>query len=670
MTEHFRIHGDNVVECERIIGLLRAKITGAEIHSELTAPSTITYHVSFQRHGKGIHWQLDLLPGFNKAGKKRWEKDIFEVLRANGGMLNETPDTIITKVEDGNETVLCAIEFCSALQAGNQAWQRSGRAYSSGIAKCPYLYVTELGNYELEPETRKRKNERIQNPIVPFSYLSFSKMQDTTCLIVYLRAPSFTKEAGSKFEHFDETNFGDTELQNFLFNRMCGESTQAEEDCMKRKAMNIMKFLSDIQRGKNHLQADDWQAIADQGYDLVAYSLQKRPFPFQKTIASKSLHGGMREFRALVEKLSVGCGSNDLPFGIIPKENRKALSCGLQNIYPQYDEVVLKQLAADDKALILCMMKCFKPKGDDARPDRGVVAMATMATKNVDIMSYIYGPIFMQVESSLDRNQEKLSRGNGLWNAILLLSDFVAVDCPVLDTKTLKQQIYNTRDIKFSYQGNLPAGKLEMETFSSHPLGFHEDDVDAGIHDLFTHQLPGVFEGLCNPPGGDWSGLSIMDGDVEKRWLSLPRVSKDKKGKRPDHVYEFFEVADKPVLLIIESKEFSSDLEPHVGTGLTNYIHYLMGFAPSAEKHGDAWTTATTNVDENQFLFVSAAAYLAKAAKDDSAVYQHSACEMLFKMTPADKGWKIEISTRTELAARLKAHLIRRSQDNSFYQFK
>ena len=146
----------------------------------------------------------------------------------------------------------------------------------------------------------------------------------------------------------------------------------------------------------------------------------------------------------------------------------------------------------------------------------------------------------------------------------------------LLDTSALKQEYtaipQNTNGLK-------------RIAFSSIPQNYHEDDVDTGIHYLFAHILNKIcFEGMCNPPGGDWSGFSILDGNSEKRWLSLPRVSNDIDGKRPDHIIELFGVFEKPLLISIESKEKSIDLEPDVGSRLINYLKRLMDFIPNVER--------------------------------------------------------------------------------------
>lgn len=168
--------------------------------------------------------------------------------------------------------------------------------------------------------------------------------------------------------------------------------------------------------------------------------------------------------------------------------------------------------------------------------------------------------------------------------------NFVALDVPVLTRNSASaydaEVLLDTSELKRRYIGQVPdEDKLTQDAFSSIPQSFHEDDVDTGIHFLFSHLLHEVcFEGMCNPPGGDWSGLSVLYGDSEVRWLSLPRESKAIGGKRPDHVLELFGVFDCPVLLSIEFKERSMNLETNVGKGLINYIYNLMRYIPSVER--------------------------------------------------------------------------------------
>lgn len=662
MLRTFRIHGDNIVECERIAKLILEETDPTSVEISLMSPSTIVYNIYFNYLGHHFEWQLELLPGFNKAGRRRWEANIFTILKNNGSFLDETPDAIVTYVEDGLETILYAIEFCSALQAGNQAWQRSGRAFSTGRTGCPYLYIVDFVKYELDSHTRERKALRFPNPAVPYSYISFSRESDNFVAQIYIRSEEFNKQFDRSLKNFDEDNFAEAELSRYIVKRMCGFDTTEEEESILQKNLNVVLFLASSSRTATNFTPAQWKHLYDYQQGIVQFSLENSKFNFRKTITAKGHHGNSAEVLDLVESLSVGLASRDLPFGIIPAANRKKLANGISHLYPRYDVRVLNRIASDHSDLILCMIKGFKPRGDDNRPDRGILPLAAMlASTDIEVMTYIYGPVIERNFNVLITNPERLAASNGFWRSILALSDFLALDVPLIANSSYDAEVLlDTSSLKSHYVEKLPnKNGLTQDIFSSVPRSFHEDDVDTGIHFLFSHLLHEVcFEGMCNPPGGDWSGLSVLCNNHEVRWLSLPRVSEEVDGKRPDHVLEFFGVFERPVLLSIESKERSFDLEANVGKGLVNYIHNLMSYVPNVERlvrpHLGVWTQSEYLVDFGAFEVISAAAYLRGYAQANRTVFERSNCDMLFIMEPVEHGWEIEIVTATRAAEILK----------------
>ncbi len=662
MSDRFRIHGDNIVECERIANLILMETKPSRIEVSLLSPSTIVYYLNFEYCGFEFWWQLELLPGFNKSGRNRWESNIFNALKDNGSFLDETPDAIVTYVDNDMETILYAIEFCSALQAGNQAWQRSGRAFSTGRTGCPYLYIVDFVKYELDPKTRKRIALRFPNPAVPYSYINFSKESDNFVAQIYIRSEEFDKHQDWLLNNFHENDFADAELSTYIVKRMCGFDTGREEEIILQKNLHVVMFLAGGSNPDKNFTPSQWKRLYTYQQGIIRFSIENSGFNFHKIITSKGHHGKSSEFLDLVDKCSVGLASKELPFGIIPAAERRSFADGIHRIYPDYDLCVIKQIASMDSDLILCIMKGFKPGGDDNRPDRGILPLAAMlSSTDIEVMTYIYGPVIAGNLDSLIRAPKRLADSNGLWKSILALSNYVALDIPVLGGQYADAEVLlNTSALKDYYTTVTPNDcGLTRNVFSSIPREFHEDDVDTGIHFIFSHLLSSVcFEGMCNPPGGDWSGLSILYNGYEVRWLSLPRVSEAVNGKRPDHVLELFGVFDKPILLSIESKERSADLEHNVGNNLINYISGLMCYVPNVERriYPDigAWHRSETIVPFEDFEVISASAYLRVFAQQDTTVFHHSNCNMLFLMEPDLYGWKIEIISRTAKAARLK----------------
>lgn len=330
--------------------------------------------------------------------------------------------------------------------------------------------------------------------------------------------------------------------------------------------------------------------------------------------------------------------------------------------------------------MIIAIFKGFKPRGDDNRPDRGLLPLAAMlSSTDVDVLTYIYGPMLEKNLNLLDNDPIKLADKNGLWRSILALSNYVVLDVPVLAVNDYDaERIYDTTKIKEHYTNiKTNEGMSDKPAFSSIPVNFGEDDVDTGIHYLFTHILKEYcFEGMCNPPGGDWSGFSVIDGSYENRWLSLPRVSDVVEGKRPDHILEMFGVFNRPLLLSIESKEKSADLEPDVGTKLVTYIKKLMEFIPSAKRQvkptlGE-WEWGDHVLDFDIFETISAAAYLKSHAETSEVVFKKK-CELLFVMDPIMQGnkigWDIEIIPSTDRGKQVKNFIIEKYTASGDKQF-
>lgn len=157
-TTFLRIHGDNIIECERGLYLVASSFS-ADIHHLSSPPYMPQYEI---RDKELILFRVDLLPGHG-----RWGINLFQ---SQNSPLREATDVVITKVleAENKEEILLAIEFSSALPAGNNAWQRNGRALACAITGIPYLYFTEVGGVELG-ENRSIKASRFPNPIVPYS---------------------------------------------------------------------------------------------------------------------------------------------------------------------------------------------------------------------------------------------------------------------------------------------------------------------------------------------------------------------------------------------------------------------------------------------------------------------------------------------------------------------
>ena len=664
--ELFRIHGDNIVECERIIDYIVGGVDVISCSRDFVSLSCMRVKLCFQIEDKKHDWQIELFPGFNKSNRSRWKRNIFEALRDNGCFLDETPDAIISKVVGNSETILAAVEFCSALQAGNQAWQRSGRAYSVGRAGCPYIYIVDFVKYELDTNNRKRKALRFPNPAVPYSYISFSEYTNNFVAQIYVKSEEFQPDFDERLNDFDPQIFANESLYEYILFVMLGKNTATIENVLMDKNAMMVEWLSKGNNTNKSFNSDDWHTIYETNATTITHSLDNQRFKFEKSIAAKSAVGKNLQFLEIVKKYSTGMASKDLPFGLVPAVKRKLFATEIAQLYPA-EAAVLSKISANNAPLVICMVKGFKPGGDDNRPDRGVLPLVAMlSSENAEVMTFIYGPLNNTNYNLLLNNPNDLARRSGFWRVFMSLSDFFVLDVPLLNApKIHAEEIIDNTQIKKSYVSQQPSSDFCREIVPIVPNSYHEDDVDTIIHSIFMHLIPtDCFEGMCNPPGGDWSGMSVMLNNIEYRWLSLPRVSTN--CKRPDHVIEIFGITTKPALLIIESKDRKTDLENNVGLQLKSYLDFLFSFTASVERGASGeWEISSTTISNDQFELISAVAYVSDSDSIPSDIFARCNCDMVFALHPnvtANK-WNLRIFANTPIAESIKDYVITNIQN-------
>src|SRR6266849_2153907 len=249
LFSEFHIHGDNIVECERAFEIIKLALEDRIVSIDGPQGSPVCPEFNLHLNIGNTPVRLVFFPGFG-----RWNEDILKLVRQFGGKLREAADVIITGVSSGSEQPLIAIEFCGALPAGNQAWQRSGRAYSFGMARIPYLYVAELGGYELD-ENRKRKAPRMPNPAVPFSYISFSLEQKTPVLPIFITSPG--ADESSRLTHNEE--FADDELIALVRNILINEDSSKTHEILQRKVLNLVRKRAEHARPGKTLTSQQWE---------------------------------------------------------------------------------------------------------------------------------------------------------------------------------------------------------------------------------------------------------------------------------------------------------------------------------------------------------------------------------------------------------------------------
>ena len=596
----FAIHGDNIVECERTLELI-TKAASASASGPVGSAAVPEFFLDTPTLER---WLIRLFPGFG-----RWKPDILGFLRKTGGVIREAPDAIVTEIAHDSEQLLFAVEYSSALDAGNQAWQRNGRAYSLARAGVPYLYVTEIGGQELDSE-RRRKAVRVPNPAVPFSYASYSRLGGIPSLPVFVASPIEAAGAPSGVRDV----YGRDEALRFV------SCLLAKKDCRRSvirlldKTMVLVRRLADNRTRRDSLTSEQWDTalnvVADTG-DLVHYLATAIKMPWRKTATIAALTPSAAALMRIASDLGVGLTSSNLPLCIVPSHSRKQFAEAVGRVHPRLPSAFATWLARRDHLVIAWVMG-FKPRGDDARPDRGLPPLARMLVGDRgDMLTVVYGPAKRRTWPTLHDNPRRLMEQNGLWEVILELSDAVLIDSQTHQGNTDIAYLRSHWQTRTSIQAVQEPTPILV---APNPTKFTENDVDTALHMTFgRHLQPKSFEGLCNPPGGDWSGLSVLDAgsETEYRWLSLPRVSGHDR-KRPDHVFQLQRVKHPPLLMIIESKEHPARLSANIGPRLIAYVQHLLASPPSVQRShpNGPWFDSGGLFSHHSFAYCSAVAFL------------------------------------------------------------
>ncbi|MBU4477338.1 hypothetical protein L6251_03160 [Candidatus Parcubacteria bacterium] len=570
MTNHkLRIHGDNILECESALKLLASSLNGGVFQLKSGPAYAPTYE--FESDHKE-YFEVQLFPGYG-----RWGFPLVEYIASLGGTLREAPDAIITRLEvEGGilyERPILAFEFSGALPAGNNAWQRTGRALALAYAGIPYLYFAELGGQELDAK-RVIKAARFPNPLVPFAYAVLGMSSKSISLPVYIPSPSSHKDI---IEIYKDC-FGDKESIELVRAILLSEDTKNTINRIEKKVAKILEILSgQRKRTGSILKPTEWAEFYNQksGLDKANW-LIKKAMPWNKKTSIKTLTPTFKLLLKAVSKVrAVAIGSKDMPICIISPENRTLFANHIKKIYKRKISSEFEDWVSNTSRPLVCVWVAgFKPRGDDSRPDRGLVPMARMifGLEDVDVLTVIYGPAKPLTWLLLEKDMWKLAAINGLWEAIINLSNGLIIDSNT--GRSLNNYGFLIDKKKDNFKKELLPAANDVPNFGEH-------DVDSVLHLLFSNATGyGIHESLCNPPGGDWSGISVLNfsSGQEFRWTSLPRVS-GLKSKRPDHLVQ---LKDTNNFLSIESKDLEAKLENKIGPRLIDYVKALLQKAPTA----------------------------------------------------------------------------------------
>lgn len=634
LVQNLRVHGDNILECEHALKLM-VKAIDPSGQSFCFIGGTAYAPIYKIKSCTGTSFNVQLFPGYG-----RWKFDIKKYLIDRGAPLREATDAVITKLtkikKESYEEFVLSLEFCGALPAGNNAWQRCGRALASTYASIPYLYFAEIGGIELDA-ARKEKAPRFPNPLVPFAYLTLGAVERSMAIPVFVPSPSSNKITRKTFDKY----FGFEDALTLIRNLLLDEPTKGSVRNLQTKAEKIVQLLAKGRKRKDCIPPKEWGDLADQesGYNKAIW-LIKKAMPWNKKTGIKNLTSSFKKLlKVTIKNGAIAIGSKDMPFCLISQDNRKKYGKELSLLYRnRVTQEFLNWISIGHKPLLCVWVAGFKPRGDDSRPDRGLVPLARMifGRNDVDLLTIVYGPAKIITWQRLQKDMWELARINGLWEAIIGLSDGLLIDSPT--SKKLNNLGYIVPQKAASKSRPLIKAARTVPYFGEH-------DVDSVLHLLFSTKVKdGIYEGLCNPPGGDWSGISIIDfkNNNEHRWTSLPRVS-GRNTKRPDHLVQF---KLNSYLLSIESKDTSSTLKHNIGIHLKNYVKRLIQKPPIAfRNYGSSQWQPTSNRIKESFNIVSGAAFRISQSEDLKEVSNRGKLDIVFGIDFSSDSKTVKIHT-------------------------
>ena len=124
---------------------------------------------------------------------------------------------------------------------------------------------------------------------------------------------------------------------------------------------------------------------------------------------------------------SFGVTSTNLPISIFKESARESFSGFLKQTYPHASQDFLDFVAKSNGPLAVAWIAGFKPRGDDARPDRGLSPLLRMSVgSSCDVIAVVYGPAPKAAVDLLKTNQVELGKRNGLWESIIKTTDQIS----------------------------------------------------------------------------------------------------------------------------------------------------------------------------------------------------------------------------------------------------
>ena len=411
------LYGDNILECWRLVEYALKGEYEIDIKGEL---NVIEPTINLIKNNSQI--KLNLFPSTKNLNLKIKEK-----LYSENSTLRESPDVILFNTK---EKFIYTFEFCSALPAGNNAWQRQGRALSLSLNGIKHFHIAKLGGYELD-KNREKKSPRLPNPLILISYLKMSSL-------FYLGKSFFVPIISDDTPELIKSKMGQFDCKNLLSSLICGILTNTNTDKYEKdlihSSIGLINSISKKETNEKEFNQAEWVELANKAYkaneNLLDFLLDKRKISWKKSAPTNKSSTG-KVLQTYLENNSYALGSKNLPICLLANYQIKSFEDFLQNLYEIESNRVDLSKAYGGTLLITCDSG-FKPRGDDSRPARGLTPFARSLMPNKDsskLLVFLYGPCpLYQWEEIKSGNFKALAEKNGLWESIYKMADYLILD--------------------------------------------------------------------------------------------------------------------------------------------------------------------------------------------------------------------------------------------------
>lgn len=417
METQWAVYGDNILECWRFIQYAAQEY---KVIPSLDACDVTNPIVNWESSDLKLSAQLVPSPD-------RIPQSVKEELASSGLSLREQPDVVLCSAGK----LISTFEFCSALPAGNNAWQRHGRSLSLCINGVSHFHVAKIGGYELDTN-RVKKAPRLPNPLVLISYLRMSSgLFPGNSYLIPLLHDDCPKELENSLRQFDCKE----EIRDIISKTISGGSTQASIKSVCESSLEIIKEITSASSRTSSWNAEEWLDIAETACSSAEHLMPKiarsRNIRWSKSAPTNKSTTGKKLQQYLEENfLSLGSGTIPICFG-----NREQIQGFIRFLECNYERDVsdIERLLADACHLVVTCDSGFKPRGDDSRPARGLTPFAKSliyGDPGTKLLVFLYGPCKLDQWKQIKAgNISLLAKTNGLWESVYTMADGLILDC-------------------------------------------------------------------------------------------------------------------------------------------------------------------------------------------------------------------------------------------------